>query len=380
MKKLGVYIHIPFCVHKCSYCDFYSVTNTLLTEDYFHALKEQILSFKSYLRDWTADSVYIGGGTPSCVDSKYIVDIMETLKSVIKFVDKPEITIESNPGTLDTKKIKDYLSCGINRLSIGLQSADDDELKMLSRIHDKSDFESAYMLARMLGFKNVNVDIMYALPGQKEETLMNTIDYVTSLSPEHISFYGLRIEEGTPLSGDYELLGKIPDEDTQYNMYIHAAKRLEKAGYSQYEISNFSKKRMMCRHNCRYWKSGDYIGFGPGAASYMNGELYSYSKDIQSFILKPTDYLINVEKSEKLTMRQQATQYVMLGLRLARGVEYKEYKLRFGRDLEEDYGEKLEKYIDMKYAKRTDKGFRLTRAGLLVSNVILSDILDFETK
>jgi oxygen-independent coproporphyrinogen-3 oxidase len=321
--------------------------------------------------------VYIGGGTPSCVDPKYIVETMETLKSVIRFVDNPEITIESNPGTLDTFKIKSYLNCGINRLSMGLQSADDDELKMISRIHDKSGFESSYMLARMLGFKNINVDIMYALPGQKEETLMNTIDYVTSLDPEHISFYGLRVEEGTPLASQEELLAKIPDEDVQYNMYIHAAKRLAKAGYTQYEISNFSKKRMMCRHNCRYWKSGDYIGFGPGAASFINGELYSYTKDLYGFISKPTDYFSNVEKSEKLTLDQQATQYIMLGLRLARGVEAKEYKLRFGRDLEEDYGEKIQKYIDLKYAKRTDKGFRLTRAGLLVSNTILSDILDF---
>ena len=377
MKKLGVYIHVPFCVHKCSYCDFYSVTQLFEAEEYFRALKEQIMSFKSYLKDWTADSVYIGGGTPSCVDPKYIVETMETLKSVIRFVDNPEITIESNPGTLDTFKIKSYLNCGINRLSMGLQSADDDELKMISRIHDKSGFESSYMLARMLGFKNINVDIMYALPGQKEETLMNTIDYVTSLDPEHISFYGLRVEEGTPLASQEELLAKIPDEDVQYNMYIHAAKRLEKAGYTQYEISNFSKKRMMCRHNCRYWKSGDYIGFGPGAASFINGELYSYTKDLYGFISKPTDYFSNVEKSEKLTLDQQATQYIMLGLRLARGVEAKEYKLRFGRDLEEDYGEKIQKYIDLKYAKRTDKGFRLTRAGLLVSNTILSDILDF---
>ena len=377
MKKLGVYIHVPFCVHKCSYCDFYSVTQLFEAGEYFRALKEQIMSFKSYLKDWTADSVYIGGGTPSCVDPKYIVETMETLKSVIRFVDNPEITIESNPGTLDTFKIKSYLNCGINRLSMGLQSADDDELKMISRIHDKSGFESSYMLARMLGFKNINVDIMYALPGQKEETLMNTIDYVTSLDPEHISFYGLRVEEGTPLASQEELLAKIPDEDVQYNMYIHAAKRLEKAGYTQYEISNFSKKRMMCRHNCRYWKSGDYIGFGPGAASFINGELYSYTKDLYGFISKPTDYFSNVEKSEKLTLDQQATQYIMLGLRLARGVEAKEYKLRFGRDLEEDYGEKIQKYIDLKYAKRTDKGFRLTRAGLLVSNTILSDILDF---
>lgn len=377
MKKLGVYIHVPFCVHKCSYCDFYSVTQLFEAEEYFRALKEQIMSFKSYLKDWTADSVYIGGGTPSCVDPKYIVETMETLKSVIRFVDNPEITIESNPGTLDTFKIKSYLNCGINRLSLGLQSADDDELKMISRIHDKSGFESSYMLARMLGFRNINVDIMYALPGQKEETLMNTIDYVTSLDPEHISFYGLRVEEGTPLASQEELLAKIPDEDVQYNMYIHAAKRLEKAGYTQYEISNFSKKRMMCRHNCRYWKSGDYIGFGPGAASFINGELYSYTKDLYGFISKPTDYFSNVEKSEKLTLDQQATQYIMLGLRLARGVEAKEYKLRFGRDLEEDYGEKIQKYIDLKYAKRTDKGFRLTRAGLLVSNTILSDILDF---
>ena len=380
MKKIGVYIHIPFCIHKCSYCDFYSVTELSLTERYFSALKEQILSYKYYLKDCVADSVYIGGGTPSCVDSKYILDLMNTLKTVIKFVDKPEITIESNPGTLDSTKIKDYLFCGINRISMGLQSADDDELKMISRIHNRSEFESAYLLARILGFKNINVDIMYALPGQKEETLLKTIDYVTALQPEHISFYGLRVEEGTPLSRQYDLLDRIPDEDTQYNMYIHAAKRLENAGYSQYEISNFSKKRMMCRHNCRYWKSGDYIGFGPGAASFIDGELYSYSKDIKSFIQKPTDRLGNVEKSEILTINQQATQYVMLGLRLARGIESKEYKNRFGRDLEIDYGEKMEKYIAMKYAKRTEKGFRLTRAGLLVSNIILSDILDFETK
>ena len=379
-QPLGIYIHIPFCAHKCAYCDFYSVTDTGKVQAYIDALTSQIKSFKKRGKDYTLDTVYIGGGTPSYIDPSYITDILDTLRKTFRFSECPEITIEANPGTLDGIKLSSYRNAGINRLSIGLQSADNDELKRLSRIHTWEDFENSFLLARLEGFDNISVDIMYALPFQKRETLSSTIDSVAELSPEHISFYGLKIEENTPFGNNIGIASSLPDEETQYKMYMESAKKLEDLGYAQYEISNFAKPGKHCRHNMKYWKCASFLGFGAAASSLFEDELFSYIKNIDYFIENPTDTVKLMDSGKVLTNKELATQFIMLGLRLSKGVDTSEYALRFGGNLNLEYGEKLRPYIEKKLAVKTATGFRLTRRGMLVSNYILSSILDFDAK
>ena len=375
MESLGLYIHIPFCVHKCAYCDFYSLTDTGLVGKYIAALITQIKSFRKKAKKYTVDSVYIGGGTPSSIAAEYICDVMLAVKDTFRLSPTAEITIEANPGTLDATKLSVYKSVGINRLSIGLQSADNDELASLSRIHTWEDFEKSFLLARLEGFDNISVDLMYALPGQHRSTLAKTLETVMDLGPEHISLYGLKIEENTPFGRDPDIQNSLPDEEKQYKMYMASAKTLEDHGYMQYEISNFAKPGYECKHNMKYWRCENYLGFGPAAASLFDGVLFNYMKNIELFTDDPLTPLL-VESSEMLTEREMATQYVMLGMRLTEGVGREVFRERFGLDLDLEYGQKLAPFIEKKLAEKTEYGYRLTRRGMLVSNYILSDILD----
>lgn len=375
MESLGLYIHIPFCVHKCAYCDFYSLTDTGLVGKYIAALITQIKSFRKKAKKYTVDSVYIGGGTPSSISAEYICDVMLAVKDTFRLSPTAEITIEANPGTLDATKLSVYKSVGINRLSIGLQSADNDELASLSRIHTWEDFEKSFLLARLEGFDNISVDLMYALPGQHRSTLAKTLETVMDLGPEHISLYGLKIEENTPFGRDPDIQNSLPDEEKQYKMYMASAKTLEDHGYMQYEISNFAKPGYECKHNMKYWRCENYLGFGPAAASLFDGVLFNYMKNIALFTDDPLTPLL-VESSEILTEREMATQYVMLGMRLTEGVGREVFRERFGLDLDLEYGQKLAPFIEKKLAEKTEYGYRLTRRGMLVSNYILSDILD----
>lgn len=377
MQQLGIYIHIPFCARKCAYCDFYSIASDESAGDYVRALIEQIKSFKKRAKNYSVDSIYIGGGTPSVIEAEYITEILDTVRETFKVENDAEITIEANPGTVDGTKLSTYHEAGINRISFGLQSADNEELKVLSRIHTWEEFENSFLLARLEGFENINVDIMYALPSQTRERLSETLRSVINLNPEHISFYGLKIEENTPFANNPQISAALPDEETQYNMYMESSKTLEENGYLQYEISNFAKEGKICRHNLRYWKCGSYLGFGVAAASFFEDDLYSYVKNINAFIENPLDEAL-IESEKHLSQNEIATQFIMLGFRLAKGVESGEYALRFGRKLDHDYGEKLKPFIEKKLAVKTSAGFNLTRRGMLVSNYILSDILDFE--
>ena len=377
-KNLGIYIHIPFCAQKCAYCDFYSVTNTQAIREYTLALSSQIRAKKALGKNRTVDSIYIGGGTPSLLPPSYIEKILETVYDVFNVSDKAEISIEANPGTLDGTKLAAYRSMGINRLSIGLQSAHNDELSMLSRIHTREEFENSFMLARMEGFDNINVDIIYALPNQTKATLADTLDFVISMSPDHISFYGLKIEPNTPFGKDITIQKSLPDEETQYEMYMDSCKTLDEHGYIQYEISNFSKKEHACLHNIKYWTCEDYIGFGPAAYSFYNGKIYSYVKDVERYISCTDDEQAIIDSVEELTPAQIATQYVMLRFRLRTGINTAEYAHRFKEDFDEKYGAKLERFLKEKYIIRTTSGYRLSRRGMMISNYILSEILDFE--
>ena len=231
MERLSIYIHVPFCIRKCEYCDFYSLCDLSLRADYVEALIAQIKDFRSEAKNKLVDTIYFGGGTPSLLSGEEIVRILKTVRSVFRVSDDAEITMEANPGTLDPEKLSAYHAAGVNRLSLGLQSADPGELKRLGRIHTKEEFENSFLLARLEGFQNINVDIMYAIPNQTEQTLSATLDYVIALDPDHISFYGLKIEPGTPFGRDENIEATLPVEDTQADMYLNSVQKLEEAGF-----------------------------------------------------------------------------------------------------------------------------------------------------
>ena len=377
MEKLSIYVHIPFCVKKCEYCDFYSLCDLSRREAYADALIAQIKSFRSEAKNKLVDTIYFGGGTPSLLAGEDIVRILKTIRSVFRVSDEAEITLEANPGTLDPEKLSAYHEAGINRLSIGLQSADPGELKRLGRIHTREDFENSFLLARLEGFQNINVDIMYAIPNQTEQSLSDTLDYVISLDPDHISFYGLKIEPETPFGREENIEDLIPIEDTQADMYLSSTQKLEEAGFLQYEISNFSKPGFECNHNLKNWKCRDYLGFGPAAHSFFEGKRFSYKKDIDAFIADPLQRDDLYDEFGYLTYEDVAWQYVMLGFRLRLGIDIIEYGERFGDDFEARYLEKMTPFIEKQYILKTKTGYRLSRKGLLISNYILSEILEF---
>ncbi|MBQ2989650.1 MAG: radical SAM family heme chaperone HemW [Clostridia bacterium] len=376
--KLSLYIHIPFCVKKCEYCDFYSLCDLSLMSAYVNALITQIESFRPVAKGRTVDTVYFGGGTPSLLSGEDMARIMDTVRSVFHIEDGAEISMEANPGTLDPNKLAAYRKAGINRLSLGLQSADSEALKRLGRIHTREAFESSFLLARLEGFQNINVDIMYAIPDQTKKNLSDTLDYVISLNPDHISLYGLRIEPDTPFGMEENIEASIADEDTQADMYMEAIAKLEAAGFLQYEISNFAKPGYACKHNVKNWKCKEFLGFGPAAYSFFDDKIFSYKKDIDAFIANPLKIENLVDTFEYLTLKSIATQFVMLGFRLRTGINVEEYEKRFYDDFEARYLEKMKPFIEKQYILRTDTGYRLSKQGFLISNYILSEILEFE--
>lgn len=381
-KKLSVYLHIPFCVKKCAYCDFYSICDLSHMEAYVKALIAQIKSFRSHRKSYLVDTIYIGGGTPSLLSGEQMIRILDAVRKTFKVSPDAEITMEANPGTLDTAKLAGYHAAGVNRLSMGLQSADNGELSMLSRIHTKEQFENSFLLARLEGFDNINVDLMYALPNQTKETLLRSLDYVMGLEPEHISFYGLTVEPETPFGQDPELMAKMPDEETQIELYLAAIERMEQKGFLQYEISNFAKPGFECRHNLNFWRSEEYIGFGPAAHSVFKDTHFSYKKEFLYFIEFPTDRDALLDENEVLDENELSKQYVMLAFRLKNGLNVKDYNERFAEDFNEIYFDRLKPFMEKNapdcnepYILKTKNGYRLSRKGMLLSNEILRKIL-----
>ncbi len=375
-KALGLYIHVPFCLRKCAYCDFYSVTDLGCREAYVRAVAKHLQSYISAASEYVIDSIYFGGGTPSLLTGEEIESLLWEIRSFYHLSEDAEISMEMNPGTVTREKLAAYRAAGVNRLSIGLQSADDTELKTLSRIHTRQEFESAFRAAREVGFDNISVDVMYALPDQTAEVLTETLSYVIAQEPEHISFYGLKIEAETPFGRDVRLQERLPDEDTQAQMYLAAAEQMENAGFLQYEISNFAKKGRECRHNLKYWHLEEYLGFGPGAYSFFRDVMFSYHRDLAEYCHEPND-LILLDESSRLTETEAAVQYVMLGFRLTAGIDIKAYKARFHDDFEARYAERLAPFLSAGYVEKTENGYRLSRDGMLISNYILSEILEF---
>lgn len=381
MKELGIYVHIPFCKRKCNYCDFISFQNK---EDsiskYIEALKKEIknsIKLNNY-KDYIIKTIYIGGGTPSYIDSKYIVEIIKELKEKFKVHKNAEITIEVNPGTVTEQKLQDYYNIGINRLSIGLQSDNDKILKTIGRIHTYSEFLETYRIARFVGFKNINIDLMLGLPNETLETIENTVNNIIKLKPEHISVYSLIIEEGTKL--EEQVINKeleLPDEDIERTMYHLVKEILKQNDYIQYEISNYSKKGYESKHNLDCWNQKEYIGFGLAAHSYINMERYSNVTNIETYITNIENKQIekNYITHEKQDKVGQMKEYMILGLRKIKGVNITEFKQKFNENPIYLYRVELNKLVREELLEVDDDNIKLTKKGLDFANIVWEEFI-----
>ena len=369
---LELYVHIPFCVRKCQYCDFLSGPSDEETKDrYIEALLKEIRAAE-HTEDYEIVSVFIGGGTPSALKAEAIASIMRTLQEKFFFCEDAEVTIEANPGTVDLEKLTIYRNVGINRLSLGLQSTDAEELKLLGRIHSYEEFLKSYEWAREAGFSNINIDLMFAIPGQTGEAWRQHLYQVAELNPEHISAYSLIIEEGTPFA---EQNLDLPDEDTEYQMYEDTAEILERYGYRQYEISNYAKQGYMCRHNAGYWQRREYLGFGLGASSLYRGMRFSNTRRMQEY-LKESRNPDQIRKDVTVLSRnERIEEFMFLGLRMTEGISEKKFEENFDVRLMDVYGDILQKYEETGFMEHIETKWRLTRKGIHVSNHILADFL-----
>ncbi|MGO4946021.1 radical SAM family heme chaperone HemW [Blautia sp. Sow4_E7] len=373
-KKNGLelYLHIPFCIKKCDYCDFLSGPSTRAgQESYIYALLREIEAV-SKLEKRPVDTVFIGGGTPSVPECDVMEKLLQGLQENFRFSPDAEITIEANPGTLTPQKLALYRKYGINRISIGLQSPKDEELKMLGRIHNYEQFLESYQMARAAGFSNLNIDLMFAIPGQSYEGWIENLRMVAELGPEHISAYSLIVEEGTPFS---RRKLDLPDEDTEYRMYEDVAKVLGEYGYHQYEISNYAKENRECRHNEGYWQRKDYLGLGLGAASLTGNVRFTNTTDMQEYLEKSGTPELMRKDREFLTQEDEMAEFMFLGLRMTDGVSKTEFQEYFGTAVEKIYGEVLDKYKRQGMLVEKDDRIFLSRTGILVSNAVMADFL-----
>lgn len=375
MKKLGLYVHIPFCVKKCNYCDFLSAPATNQVQmAYMDVLQKEIKEKATEYSKWSVDTVFIGGGTPTCVPYEALAQIFCALKENFHFDEDCEITMECNPGTVTKEALKVYKEAGINRLSIGLQSTDNELLKTLGRIHTYEQFLETYYLSREAGFDNINVDIMSALPNQTLGQYEDTLKKIVNLGIEHISAYSLIVEEGTPF---YELYEKdrlsLPDEEVERDMYYKTEEVLAAAGFSRYEISNYAKKGYECRHNVRYWVRKPYIGFGLGASSFFNNTRYKNVSALDEYMTD--DGYLKKEEVEHLSENESMEEFMFLGLRLMKGVSKTEFFKAFKTQMEDIYGDVLIKLTKQGLIKEENDRIFLTAYGIDVSNMVFSEFL-----
>lgn len=364
---IGLYVHIPFCVRKCNYCDFcsFSVSTVTWRDKYIDRLVSEIRSYKD--KNIRLDSIFFGGGTPSLLSPSEFCRISSAIRECFDVSSDCEFSVEVNPKTLDGEKLKAFKDCGVNRLSIGLQSIHENELKILGRIHLYQDFLASYNMAREYGFDNINIDLMYGIPEQTIESFGITLDTILALKPEHISVYGLIIEEGTPFFEGYSELC-LPGEDCECDMYYLASERLKAAGYSHYEISNYSLQNRECRHNLKYWNCKEYIGVGVAAYSYFDHVRFGNSDSV-------TEYLNQFCLQYNQEQTDEPYEYVMLGLRLKSGISLSEYKSRFGVDFLDGRAELVDRLLKTGYLTNDGDRIALTERGFYVSNSILTELL-----
>lgn len=371
IKKTGIYIHVPFCRSKCYYCDFCSRTRAddELKSLYVKRLCAEIESVAEEIGDDRpiADTVYFGGGTPTLLSPSQFESVINAIDRSFGIDGGAEMTAEANPKTADHEKLKNMRSVGINRLSIGMQSAHDNELRALGRIHSFSDFERIFSDARRAGFDNISADLMYGIPLQTKDSFSESIKRLADLSPEHISSYSLTIEEGTPFYKRKDTLD-LPDEDNVTEMYLLMVEGLRERGYKKYEISNFAHNGKESRHNLKYWRREDYLGFGPAAHSFYNGVRSAHSRDVEAYLRGESI----IESREIIPCDEAMDEYVMLGMRLSSGIDIQSFNSLFGVDFNEKYG-KVFKRFSPEYVQIDERTCRFTDKGMLVSNYILSE-------
>ena len=449
-NELGIYIHIPFCVHKCIYCDFlsspadvhtrkqyvralineiyltregkcankliknvlqgdntsyedmeepavngltsdYALYDTVCMADYEKTIMQEDISgcvddIKSE-NGHIVTSIFIGGGTPSAIDAEDISDILDAVRKNYNVSDKAEITIECNPGTMDKKKAVIYRKAGINRISFGLQSTDNNELRMLGRIHTYEQFMESYKIAREAGFDNINIDLMSALPGQTMESFKAVLEKALSLGAEHISVYSLIVEEGTRLSDNIDSFPPIPSDDEDRQMYYMTKEMLSSYGYEQYEISNYAQKGYECKHNLKYWERCDYLGFGIGAASLYGGRRYTNISDIGRYMDVLAEITNALDKSyvnellqirtdmEELSKEDEMSEYMFLGLRKTKGIDITDFKEEFGTDIKDIFGEAIEDNIARGLLIHDGNCLYLSKRVIDISNTVMSDFI-----
>lgn len=376
-KDLGLYIHIPFCVKKCEYCDFLSWNaGEEERQQYVAALLSEIESYREFAKGYRVSTIFIGGGTPSVLLPKQMENILQKIYEIFELERRPEITVEVNPGTVDEEKLQCYKENGVNRLSMGLQSVKDEKLRLLGRIHTYQEFVESYELARKAGFDNISIDLISSVPGQTLQEWKEELETAAAQNPEHISVYQLIIEEGTPFYEKYaEHPELLPDEETSREIYLWTGKFLKEAGYEQYEISNYAKPGKESRHNLKYWEREDYLGLGLGAASMVRNIRMSNTKDMRTYLERCDKPKTMREDVQFLEEPRQMEEFMFLGLRKTRGVSKKEFKRIFGREMDMVYEKALHKCLENGMLLEHKDRIFLSEEGTLLSNMVLSEFL-----
>lgn len=376
--KLGIYIHIPFCRSKCDYCDFYSLSGREGRMDHYQkALLAHLRETAPLTQGIPVDSVYFGGGTPSFYGAKRLKELLATLHKLFQIEKDAEITVECNPDSVDLRALCTLRKAGVNRLSLGMQSAQAEELAAIHRIHTPQQTDQAAGLARKAKFNNLSLDLIYGLPGQTMDSWKATVEHALSLIPQHLSCYGLKVEEGTPLCGRVQRGEVLPTDDEQADMYLWGVERLEAAGYHQYEISNFAQTGFQSRHNLKYWLTRPYLGFGPGAHSDFGGRRFSFVRDLDAYI----DGVLNggpiIDEDDLIPKRERSGEYLMLRLRTTWGIEEWEYRREYFMNFD-PIEQKLAEYEHRGWAARDGQRWRLTPQGFLVSNQLIGELLELQ--
>ena len=380
-KKLEIYVHIPFCAKKCNYCDFLSACFPYEDqENYIKKITDELIDTSVFARGYTVSSLFVGGGTPSIIDPDGIKAIVDTVRRFYNVSENAEITIECNPGSTLRHKFVKYREAGINRLSIGLQSADNNELKTLGRVHTFEEFLKCFQVARMEGFDNINVDLINCFPTQTAQSWKKTLKNVLMLRPEHVSVYNLIVEEGTPF-GDMQKEGtlELPAEEEMDEIDRVTREVLSQQRYHRYEVSNYAKEGHECRHNKGYWTGVPYLGFGTGAASYFEGVRYRNESDLYKYLESPTmfadieSFILSKKEIERLTKEEKMKEFMILGLRMTEGVSETDFLVRFGVQLMDVYGGIINKYLRMGLLIKDGYRIRFSDRGIDVSNIILAD-------
>ena len=380
-KHLGVYVHIPFCASKCGYCDFYSLAGCdNRMGKYQDALLRHIAEASSTMSPYYIDTVYFGGGTPSYYGARRVAEVFNALKRAGKVLKSSEVTVECNPDSVTRRDLRILKREGVNRISLGVQSASDDLLKIIGRRHNFAQVKKAVKSIRAEGFQNLSVDLIYGLPNQTKDDWAETLARVLELEPEHISCYGLKLEEGTPMYDVYRESPVIPTDDEQADMYLYAVQTLATFNYVQYEVSNFARRGFESRHNMKYWSLEDYLGFGPGAHSCIDDTRYSYVRSLEDYIAGVTGGGNILDEYEKLDELDRAAEYIMLGMRRTQGVSGEEYH----RIYRSDFGpieELMTEYEKDGWTRRLSGGrWSFTPTGFLLSNLLIGSFLEVQAQ